>query len=208
MKIVFTTEYGSNYKDIADLTTNVMREYCEKHGYEFRPLLLDGTGNEYAYKKHEYFKELFKEKIDTIFYLDADAIVTNFGVKIESFLDSGSSFYITRHIGELNGGAMIIRNTVSGRLLNQAILNRRNEYDNEQNVINALYADGAYRLLISVVPHPAFNSFDYSLYPECHNIRAREQGHWHEGDFVLHVPGLGIEHRLEVLKQYAQKIKR
>ena len=32
------------------------------------------------------------------------------------------------------------------------------------------------------------------------NVRSIYQGHWREGDFVLHVPALQMEKRIEVLK--------
>lgn len=204
MRIVFTTEYGSNYQPIADYTTTVMREYCKRHGYEFRPLLLDGTGNEYAYKKHEYFEELFKEDIDGIFYLDADAVITNMKITLESLVcvpEYGrKSFFITEHLGELNGGALLICNNFYGKMINRQILFSRTAYENEQNAINGLRETMLFKYHMAVLPHPAFNSFNYSLYPECPNVRKPEQGHWQPGQFILHVPGLGTEHRLEVLK--------
>lgn len=200
MKIAFTTEYGGNYAAIAGYTIPIMRKYCELHGYDLRVLVMEGTGNEYAYKKHEFFEQLFKEDYEAIFYLDVDAVITNMNVKIESFMDGFASLYITEHLGELNGGALILRNDEEGRWVNDLILSERGSFDNEQNVINFYRNFQPFIRAMKVVPHPAFNSFDYILYPEHPDIRERERGHWHEGDFVLHVPGLGIDHRLQVLK--------
>lgn len=208
MRIAFTTEYGSNYAGIADVTVPVMLEYCARHGYEFRQILLPGTGADYYYKKNEYFRRLFLDDFDYIFYLDVDAVITNLTVKLESFIDPGYSLFITKHLGELNGGALMFANDFWGNELNDTILKVRADFDNEQNAIDSFMNYAPFRKHIKVLPHPAFNSFDYSLYPECPTIRGKEQGHWHEGDFVLHTPGLGIEHRIQVLKQYTNKIIR
>lgn len=200
MKIVFCTEYGGNYKHIAACTIPVMRKYCERNGYELKILVLEGTGNEYYYEKNKYFKDLFLDDIDAVFYLDVDAIITNHSIKIESFIDDKHHLFITEHLGELNGGALLIMNTEEGRRLNDRILSLRHQFENEQNAINYLMTDESFKKLVKIVPHPSFNSFDYSLYPECPTVRKGEQGHWGYGDFVLHTPGLGIDHRLQVLK--------
>lgn len=200
MKIIMCTEYGGNYAAIAGYTIPIMREYCERHGYKLRVLVLEGTGNEYSYRKHEFFTELFRDECDAIFYLDVDAIITNHNIKLESFIDNEHSFFITEHLGELNGGALIIKNDEAGRWVNETILSERNGFENEQNVMNFYREFEPFKRAMKIVPHPAFNSFDYSLYPECPNIREREQGHWQEGDFVFHVPALSAERRLEVLK--------
>ena len=193
--------YGSNYAEIAAITVPVMKRYCDKQGYEFRELLLEGGGNDYAFKKHEFFTELFKEDINVIWYLDVDAIITNLTTPIAGFLMQEFSFYLTRDFNELNGGSVIIRNTGKGRLINTFVLDYKNDFENEQN----LYNDKKFIEIIygeyAVLPHPSINSYRYDLYPECSSyVGKRELGDWHEGDFVLHVPGLSIEKRIEVLK--------
>jgi hypothetical protein len=54
---------------------------------------------------------------------------------------------------------------------------------------------------IKIVGHPSFNSFDYSLYPEHSHITKREDGNWHEGDLLLHLPGISMEQREKILKE-------
>ena len=204
--IVVCTEYGSNYWGIAAITVPVIKHYCKKNEYAFRELILEGTGNEYAYKKNEFFVELFNDGFDAIFYLDADAIITNHIIRIEKFMDGKHEMFITEHLGEVNGGSLIIKNTREGRILNQAILELRHDFDNEQNVMQHLRGNTWFDDQVKILPHPSINSFDYSLYPECPNIRQREQGHWQKSDFVFHAPGLGISKREEVLTNIKEHI--
>lgn len=201
MKIVVFTEYGSNYKPIAEVTTPVMREYCQRHGYEFRELILEGTGNEYYYKKHEFIRDIFdNDEADLVFYLDCDAIITNHTIRLESFMTYGAQFWITEHIGELNGGAILVRQSNRGNDVNNFILAHRDKFPNEQNVINHYRETLLYANTMAILKHPSFNSLDYSQYPEFPNLRSSEDGHWHEGDFLLHTPALSLEKRIEVLK--------
>ena len=201
MRIVVFTEYGDNYIPIAAVTTPVMREYCERHGYEFRELILEGTGNEYYYKKHEFIRDIFdNELVGAVFYLDCDAIITNHAIALESFMTYGAIFEITEHNGELNGGAILVRNSNRGNDINNFILSRRDKFQNEQNVLNHYREDLVHDGLLNVLPHPAFNSVDYSQYQEFPNLRSVTDGHWLPGCFVFHAPALGIDRRIELLK--------
>ncbi len=196
MRVLVYTMYSHEYQQIADVTLPVLKEYCAKHGYDWEIIRLPDHHWEYA--KHEYLKEKMKWGIDLFWYLDVDALITNQDIKIESFLDDEHEFYITHDGFELNGGSIIIKNTKMGRLFNDLILWQRKDFDNEQNAINfwAKHLQG----IVKALPHPSINSFDYSLYPEFPDTRGREQGHWHEGDFVFHAPALGLGKRVEVLK--------
>lgn len=205
MNVVVCTEYGSNYAEIAGVTTPVMREYCQRHNYQFRELLLEGDGNNYQYKKHEFFSELMggEDEPEAIFYLDADAMPTNFNYKVEDFITTRHHhLFITKDITEINGGALILRTTLSGYQLNKFILSKRGEFENEQNAINDIYKNDFRGDWIKVLPHPSINSYNYSLYPECQEMVGREDmGDWVEGkSFVLHVPGAPMSVRISALK--------
>lgn len=201
MRILVFTQYGDNYRGIAEITTPVMRQYCDRHGYLFEELILDGTGDEYYYKKHEFIRDVFDEdKADAVFYLDCDAIITNHTMRLEDFIPYGASFLITEHAGELNGGVIFVRKTNRGNDVNNFILAHRNKFENEQNVLNHYKSELLYANEMNVRPHPSFNSLDYSQYVEFPNIRKPEEGHWVEGCFILHTPALSISSRIEVLK--------
>ena len=194
MKVIVFTEYGDNFREIAAVTTPVTREYCQRHGYEYRELILEGTGNEYYYKKHEFIRDIFdNNEADLVFYLDCDAIITNHTKKIESFIPYGCSFMITEHNGELNGGAILVRGWERGNDVNNFILAHRDKFENEQNVINHYRKKLMYAGAMAILKHPSFNSLDYSQYPEFPNLRNPEEGHWVEGCFVLHTPALGLD---------------
>jgi hypothetical protein len=201
MRIIVFTEYGDNFREIASITTPVMREYCDKHGYEFRELILEGTGNEYYYKKHEFIRDIFEnDEADACFYLDCDAIIANHKIEVESFFQFSESLIITEHNGELNGGAIIIKNTPKGKALNYFILSYRNEFQNEQNILNHYKDKLILEYGMRIFPHPAFNSLDYSQYPEFPILRSPTEGHFVEGCFVLHTPALALSKRAEILR--------
>lgn len=204
MRIAVVTMWADNYKEIHDITYPVLFEYCCRHQYALHELKLE-DGNSYHFRKHKLFSDLvYKHDIEAMFYLDVDCLVTNLNIKVEDFIEDEFDFYITKDVHELNGGAIILKNTPWGNFFNDFVLDQEGTIPNEQNVY-VQYADSLFPKM-KVIPHPSINSYDYSLYPEYPNIRKREEGHHHEGDFILHVPGAPFEVRVNKLK--TTKIKR
>jgi len=201
MKVVVCTEYGDNYKEIAEITGFVMKEYCERHGYSFVEIKLE-DGNNYAYKKHEAFEQIMKSDVDLIWYLDADAIITNMKIPITDFVDDYYPVYITKDANELNGGSLIIKNNKAGRMFNEIVLQNRDMFPNEQNFYNSMPMLMFGPDIMKILPHPSINSYRYDLYEHHPEYVGREDlGDWVAGkSFVLHTPGLPFEKRIEVLK--------
>lgn len=198
MKVVVCTEYSPSYQEIADITLPVMEEYCQKHRYGFEALKI--PDNDFAYRKHDYFSYLLSTDIDVIFYIDVDCLITNYNYRVEDFIDDDHDFFITKDANEVNGGSMILKNTGRGRWINELILSKRGLYENEQNVINAFIHSPQFNQFIKILTHPSINSYRYDFYQEFPNVRGREEGHWHPGDFILHVPALELSKRAAILK--------
>lgn len=200
MKVVCCTYYSPSYKALADISLPNLSEYCAKHGYY---MWVENIENDkWEYVKHDIFKKLFEEGFDLIWYKDVDSIITNMTIPITNFIDDSHDFFITKDFNELNGGSVIIKNTEGGRWVNNMVLANRSKYENEQNVYNANMDMMLIGGFIKILPQQTINAYQYELYPECKSYVGREDlGDWVEGkSFVLHTPGLGIEKRIEVLK--------
>lgn len=199
MRVCVVTMYGKEYLQLAALAIANMDMYCDKHEYDSRIIFVEE--NKWEYRKHEMFKTLFKEGVDLIFYKDIDAIFTNLSVPIEKFIDEEHDWYATKDFNEINCGVLIIKNTEWSQRLNDAILARKGVYENEQNAFNEMYRSSQVNDRVKLLKHPSINSYQYGLYPECKECVGKpERGDWAEGQFLLHVPALSLEKRLEVLK--------
>jgi hypothetical protein len=199
MKVCIVTEYCDRYNEIADVSLPNMIEYGTRHDYCHYLIKLSNDEG-FHYKKHEHFKKLFETGIDLIFYKDIDSIITNLSVPIESFIDDEHSLFICGDdIFGINGGSLIIKNDMYGQFVNNYILSKREYFNNEQEVMEhykiPLQAVGCMKIL----PHPSINSYPYKEYPELKQV-TREEGNWHEGDFLLHCPALPYEKRAEILR--------
>ncbi|HEY6435055.1 MAG TPA: hypothetical protein VIY47_00570 [Ignavibacteriaceae bacterium] len=197
MKVLIVTMLCDRYNGIAEVSLPNMLEYCQRHSYYDAVIKLSDEEG-FHYKKHEFFDEVFKTDVDLIFYKDIDSVITNLTVPIENFVDSEHDVFVTKDMMGYNGGSLIIKNTEGGRWVNDFILSQRDNFNNEQEVMDKYFDE--FTKNVKVLSHPSINSYDYSAYSEFPNIRGREEGHWHEGDFLLHTPALTYEHRATILK--------
>lgn len=200
MNVAVVTMWGERYKDVAEITVPVMKRYCLKHNYDFWEHKIEND-NRYSYKKHEFFQKLFKTDTDVIFYLDADALITNSNFKVEDFIDEEHDLFVTEDPNGVNLGVLILKNNKTGQWLNEFILSQRDKFVVEQDVVNDLIKSPFFnhQFFIKILPHPSINSYPYEYYSEFPDMK-HEDGNWREGDFVCHVPGLALDKRIEILK--------
>lgn len=199
-KIAVVTMTCPRYNAIAEVSLPNMLEYTERHGYFQSVISLPETEG-FHYKKHEFFREAFKTDIQAIFYKDIDTVITNMNIPIDAFISDEHDLMITKDVGGVNGGSLIIKNSEGGRWVNDFILSHRNEFNNEQEVIDHYIDDPEFSKYVKILSHPSINSYRYDAYPELTHITKREEGNWHEGDFLLHTPALDLLSRANVLKK-------
>jgi len=175
-------------------------EYCNRHGYEFNFVWYPEPCNpDFGYNKLIKIKELFSKGIDVVFSLDLDVLITNHNINVTDFLDDDYDFFVTKDVNGVNCGSFIIRNTKWSNDFINLLLKKRGEpgMHCEQDALRA-YMEEYQITPIKILKHPSINSYLYQNYLEF-GEQKHEDGQWREGDFILHVPGLGTERRLEIL---------
>lgn len=196
MKVLIVTMLCDRYNGIAEVSLPNMLEYCQRHSYYDAVIKLSDEEG-FHYKKHEFFNEVFKTDVDLIYYRDIDSLFTNLTVPIENFVDSEHDVFVTKDMMGYNGGSIIIKNTECGRWVNDFILSQRENFNNEQEVMDKYFDE--FTKNVKVLQHPSINSYSYENYKEFSGV-THEQGNWQEGDFLLHTPALPFEKRAEILK--------
>ena len=200
MRVLVVTEWCPRYQEVANVSLPNMYEYCARHDYGYHEIKLTNEEG-FHYKKHEFFKEVFEKGVyDLVWYKDIDSMITNLSVPIESFIDDEHDLFICGDdIFGINGGSLIIKNNIGGRFVNEFILRERGDFNNEQEVMEHYKEELQACSYMKILPHPSINSYPYKEYPELKQV-TREQGNWHEGDFLLHCPALPYEKRAEILR--------
>lgn len=199
MKICILILYTESWQELADVVFPNVHRYVDKHVYWFKPIkhyVFNGFG------KLREIKNLLSI-YDTVWSMDLDTLITNHSIKVEKFLDDTNDLYFTFDFNGLNCGSFIvIRSVFSMSVLNTALsLEGLPSIHCEQDAFNEIFKLSPSAIFDKVkhLPHPSINSYHYNLYPEI-PPQTHEQGNWEEGDFVLHLPGIGMDKRLEILK--------
>lgn len=211
MLTALITTASLSWRNLANLVVPIQIEYCNKHKYVH---IQRTVPSEFEFHKIKAVIEVLDEGTDLVFCLDLDTLITNHNIKIESFLDAKHDFYITQDINEINVGAVIVKNTKwSNRLLEEIFLYGNAE--NEQNALKPFMSDPK----VKILPHPSINSYPYDEYAPTYGLipgrkpllgiegkPTHEQGNWEQGDFIMHLPGLPMERRLEIFRKTKNQI--
>jgi len=199
MRIAVTMSYTENWSEIAAISVPNMRDYCAKNRYDFFVTVDEYDKYNGICKLNNILLLGKSTRFDYIFSFDCDTLITNHNVKLENFTNNKSSLFVCQG---LNMGVFGVPNNLKALTFIEKIKERiiAGIFDCEQDAVFFNTDD------VSIFDHPAFNSYLSQLYPEIPQPVTKEQGQWEPGCFVLHVPALSIEKRIEVLKEYSQYV--
>lgn len=205
--------YDDNYKHIAEYSVEKnIKKYCDLHGYT---LHVDyqksfNNGRSPQWRKIEAANEVLSEnpEIDWLFFIDADCLIMNSDIKLERFLNTGSSFIVPSHTGKCDNeiqnidgvkniitSQFFVKNDDTGRSILEDIWKgfndeMINEFDHEGRQLRILINSGKYLDRIKVIEGKLLNRFWYVNNPFMiyHNPEFHENL-YQTGDFIVHVTG-------------------
>jgi len=205
--------YNESHADLGQIAWPNKEAYAEKHGYGTY-LKTDGFENPISIQFEKFIMMLelmdMNPELDWVWWLDNDAMITNYDIKLESIVDPDYHVIITTDVGTLNGGCFIVRNTQQGKdwLKFMLYIGQKeyatNRWPDQQPMADFYYK---YRNIIKIVPQRTMNSYDYKIYGVEGIDQCGESGQWHEGDFVIHFPALPNTARIQLMKQYTPLIQ-
>lgn len=211
---VMATMHDVGYQALATVTCdNNKIPYCEKHGYELA-VKTDGWSDVVYFDKIQYLIDILENNPDVkwIWWLDCDALITNFTKRIEDYVDDNYHIIISTDVNGINCGSFFVKNSPDGIAWLKMILDHKERYkikkwDNpEQTPMIMTYIK--WRDKIKLVPQKEINSYNYALlYPTLDNHdMLGVVGEWAPGDWVLHWPGIPNQSRIQIAAQVAPHI--
>ena len=211
---VLATMHNAGYEALSSVTfDNNKVPYCERHGYEITAKT-DNWSDIIYFDKIQYLLDIldYNPEVKWVWWLDCDALITNFNKKIEDVIDDDYHIIITTDVNGINNGSFFIKNSVESKewlrmVLSYKELYKTKKWDNpEQTPMIMTYIK--YRSWIKLLPQREFNSYMYTLYPGISNVdMLHTVGEWEPGDWVVHWPGIGNELRIEISKQLESHIR-
>lgn len=226
MKIAIITSHTSELETLAELTWDKNKKlYCEKHGYGghvIDNIIPSNISDNYQYDALGYLPKSYRGVVytkvkgikdilsnyDWVMWCDTDTLITNFNIRIESFLDNQYHFVIAKVFNGVNAGVLCVRNSELGKKYIEDMFNYRSYFLHEQDFI--IKTADIYKNTIKYVPQKTFNSFCFSdgLHTDAPSTKDAFglEGQWTPGDFIMHWPGTNTEQRLSLAKKYLNKV--
>jgi len=228
MKIGLVTCYTPQIKDLAELLCKNKEEYCNRHNYIFCKEYGNWNDKQHDspiygfYKIHYLLRLLTKHpEIDWFFWIDSDAFVMNFNIKLEQFIDNHYDLIIGEDWNGINIGGFFLKNNIVSQQFLQKVWNFKPPEDlqntkpkwwwqSEQGAISCCKDILKYKL----VHHSLFNGYltkiidendwrPFGLYPS--NIYWKEHP-FQIGDFILHLAGCENQLRMSNALHYLDKV--
>lgn len=212
-KVAIVSLFNERHKDLAELTWyNNKVEYASKHGYSAIAKTDNFSPEQVHFDKFVHILQVLKDNpdLDWVWWLDNDAMITNFDIKLEDLVDPEYHIIMPTDIAALNTGSFIVRNSLQVKEWLEFLLSKKAEYKNdkkwfEQQAVIDFYPK--FQHLFKIIPQQWLNSYDYKMY----NVEGKDllgqDGQWYQGDFVIHWPGLPNETRIQLAKQCQQYIQ-
>jgi hypothetical protein len=207
----YANSKGENFKELADQTFDNLEEYCRKWGYRFEPYILqeeiEGTAYEVAVKACRKNSELLLKTLednhscDYVWHRDCDSIITNMDISLESIIGKYPSPPYEIIVGSdkagLSMGQVLVHNTPTGRQYLQDILDGIDRGEEHEQTYMGKNMKG----FIAVVPQRVMNSYDCEA-----RLEPDDPGNWQAGDFLVHLAGLNLNQKMEVLPKWMSRV--
>ena len=190
------TLHDANFREVARVTAERMRQYAQQHGYRFveHLSLLDSARHPAWNKILAVTRMLNQCRTKWVVWLDADAVIMNFGQRLEDLLVEGRDVIFGSDFNGLNSAVFLARNCDWSRRFFATVYNLGDvsyELDRfgpkwEQNTIKHLLRN--------------FTGFDdhVAIHPE--RRMTPLPGAYEDGDFILHLGGMSMAERLKALE--------
>ena len=213
--IAIVSMYNEAYKPLAEITIDQnISKYAEYHKYNFH-CKNDEFSTEYImyFEKPKLMLDAMVSNVEWVWWIDVDALVTNFHTKLESIIDDRYDIIISTDGGGINCGSFLVKNSPKGRAWLEMIYSNRmvTRYATDKWPEQLVIHDTArnYTDIMKIVPQKTFNSYYYKVYEGVvdgviETDRLGNNGLWTPGDFVLHMPGLPNYLRIQYLKMFSE----
>jgi hypothetical protein len=212
--VVMAYQDNSPWRILGDIAASSNAAYCQKKGYGFR-VFRSGwdLSRPHSWSKLHFILDTF-QSYEWVFWIDADAVITNHNISLSSFITGNEDMVIcqVQHLNEperhkqiLNCGVFLIRSCNFSKKLIETMWNKvhyiNHPWWEQIAFIDAYNEQEDVRSRIRVMSARAFNSVP----PWRHTMS--NDAKWVPGDFVVHFSVYPIEVRIGMMRRLLAWIK-
>ena len=210
-KLAIVSMFNEGHIELAKHTWTNKENYAAKHGYIAVAKNDNFSKEAIHFDKFSHILDTFNKNpnLSWIWWLDNDAMITNFNCRIEDIIDDSYDIIMTTDLASINTGSFLIKNSENSKVWLEDMLSKRKDYINDkkwfdQQCVIDTYV--SYKYIIKLVPQRTMNSYDYKMYQVNGIDMLGNDGQWQQGDWVIHWPGLNNLLRLQLAARYQQAI--
>jgi hypothetical protein len=204
--------FNEPHYELAEHTwTNNKVKYAEQHGYLASAKKDNFSPEAVHFDKFTHILDTFNKNPDLswIWWLDNDAMITNYNLRIEDVIDDSYDIIMATDIASLNTGSFFVKNSENSRVWLEDMIAKRKDYLNDkkwfdQQCVIDTYV--TYKDIIKLVPQRTMNSYDYRMYQVNGVDMLGNDGQWQQGDWVVHWPGLNNQLRIQLAQNFANAV--
>ena len=217
MKTLILTGCDKSMYDVLDLTIPSKQKYAAKHGYDFMSVRsFPGDAECGLEERHIGFQRTvlaFKllRHYESVMWVDADSVITNFDYKIEDFINGDESYiasYDWMHKASFSSGNFIARKTPKTQEFFNYFLQISKMYLElivaDQGALNHIHSQYRDRNFINILDHKYLNGVPEFLVEtdtwKNDNNRTGIMVPWNEDHFLAHFTGTDNHERIQLIK--------
>ncbi len=172
------------------------RRYCARHSYRFIGYRSKLDARPAAWSKIVALRKIFEEEsADWIFWLDADALVANFDIRVESLLDGDADLIISRDENGINSGSFFLRRNQRAAAFLGAIDAMAQYAEHrwwEQAAMMECLRRGDPPIKVRHLPQRTLNA----------RASGAEDEAFQPGDFICHFPAMSLADRAAAINKH------
>lgn len=210
--VAIVSLFNEKHQDLANETWTNKQAYAKKHGYLAVAKTDNFSKEQVHFDKFVHILDVMNSNpnIEWVWWLDNDAMITNFDIRVEDLVDLDYHVVMGVDIAALNTGSFLVRNSLQAKNWLEFLLSKKEHYKNdtkwyEQQAVIDFYPK--FQNLFKLIPQRLINSYDYNMYGVDGIDLLGYDGQWTEDHFVIHWPGLQNDLRINLARQYKQYIK-
>lgn len=210
--------HDHRYAEMGAITAPITEAYCKKHGYEFL-YLPERDEREGDSCKISIFKALYESGgfggDDIYFWQDTDSLVMNSAFPMENvarlFYEGRNvalHYVVGYDVNGMNTGTWAARFTSHAYHFLTVALNTSISmgWADQEGLFQTALKE-PFRRWVRFIPGKSLNAMPYELYGWESWPHKNEINNYETGDFILHLPGIEMKRRTELLREYARLAK-
>ncbi|MEI6870649.1 MAG: hypothetical protein WCL08_00065 [Verrucomicrobiota bacterium] len=202
MKTAVISVTTPNFHPVSDITTPTHFAFAKRHGYHYE--CMETTTENCMWDKVDLIRHYLNVGYDRVLWIDADAAVTNVACILDYIVPqtADAGVYLTEDINGINSGVMLIVNHPLVQQFMHAVCTHGKtlfgtDPTPEQQAIRHFSQENRYKNVVKFVTQTMMNSY----FPNSYDYPGAEEAWWQESDFILHLPGITNDVRIEILNK-------